>query len=621
MLLSRIVCAFGTISTAYALPRSSRSSYAVKERHNVPRGWTRVGEAGRADRIHLSIGLKQQNEGVVEEHLLQVSDPSHPRYGQHLTAAEIEDIIRPSQETQDLVKSWLEEHGIQGVHNSAKDTIHVLIPIEQAEELLQTSYSIFEHEDGSTLARTPEWSLPAHLHEHIDVVQPTNSFFRTKPKYQGGASLQMDTVQYSDAWWQSQAKAAFSPPPAYKGSGAGPIEKICNISFTTPDCKRTLYGTYDYKPQVPGKNKIGHTNYLNETSYRKDIYKALQTFRPEAAQAAYQFKETIIANGNADQGPYTAAQLAAGKNQEAVLDSENILSIVWPTPMEVWNTGGSPPFKPDINTPTDTNEPYLVWLDYVLNQKDVPQVISTSYGDDEQTVPESYAKRACAGFAQLGARGISLFFSSGDAGVGGDGTCFTNDGKNTSHFLPSFPASCPWVTTVGGTEAFQPEVAVKRFASGGGFSDYFPAPSYQTKTVNAYVKSLKGLHDGLYNKAGRAYPDVSAQSNRDAIVWNGTIRTIGGTSASSPTFAAVISLVNDALIAKGKPTLGFLNPWLYSGAYKALTDVKSGSSFGCNTTGFPAQAGWDAVTGFGTPNFPKLVDAAFAQYAGKPKGY
>lgn len=64
--------------------------------------------------------------------------------------------------------------------------------------------------------------------------------------------------------------------------------------------------------------------------------------------------------------------------------------------------------------------------------------------------------------------------------------------------------------------------------------------------------------------------------------------------------------------------LGFLNPWIYSGAYKALNDVTSGSSFGCNTTGFPAQKGWDAVTGFGTPNFPKLVDAAFAKYNAKP---
>lgn len=77
-------------------------------------------------------------------------------------------------------------------------------------------------------------------------------------------------------------------------------------------------------------------------------------------------------------------------------------------------------------------------------------------------------------------------------------------------------------------------------------------------------------------------------------------------------------MVNDALIAKGKPTLGFLNPWIYGGAYKALNDVTSGSSIGCNTTGFPAQKGWDAVTGYGTPNFKKLVNAAFEKYGAKP---
>jgi hypothetical protein len=86
-----------------------------------------------------------------------------------------------------------------------------------------------------------------------------------------------------------------------------------------------------------------------------------------------------------------------------------------------------------------------------------------------------------------------------------------------------------------------------------------------------------------------------------AIAWNGVLRTVGGTSASSPAFAAVISLVNDALLAADKPVLGFLNPWIYGGAYKALTDVTSGSSIGCNSSGFPAQVGWDAVTGWGTP--------------------
>lgn len=266
-----------------------------------------------------------------------------------------------------------------------------------------------------------------------------------------------------------------------------------------------------------------------------------------------------------------------------------------------WSTGGSPPFLTDLLTTTDTNEPYLEWLNYVLAQDTLPQVISTSYGDDEQTVPYSYAKRVCDGFQQLGARGISVIFSSGDSGVGSDGACFSNSNTSQAALLPEFPTSCPWVTSVGGTKDFQPEVAVTRFASGAGFSNYFAKPAYQASAVNRYLGHIGDLHAGLYNRTGRAYPDVAAQGNHDVYVWEGNISTIGGTSASSPTFAAVIALVNDALIAAGKPALGFLNPWLYGGAYAALTDITTGSSFGCNTTGFPATVGWDAVTGFGTP--------------------
>jgi hypothetical protein len=49
---------------------------------------------------------------------------------------------------------------------------------------------------------------------------------------------------------------------------------------------------------------------------------------------------------------------------------------------------------------------------------------------------------------------------------------------------------------------------------------------------------------------------------------------------------------------------------LYSEGYKAFTDITEGISRGCNTTGFPATKGWDAVTGFGTPIFPELVRIA-----------
>lgn len=54
--------------------------------------------------------------------------------------------------------------------------------------------------------------------------------------------------------------------------------------------------------------------------------------------------------------------------------------------------------------------------------------------------------------------------------------------------------------------------------------------------------------------------------------------------------------------------MGFLNPWLYEKGYKAFTDVTNGSALGCNSTGFPATEGWDAVTGFGTPGFPKTLE-------------
>lgn len=112
-------------------------------------------------------------------------------------------------------------------------------------------------------------------------------------------------------------------------------------------------------------------------------------------------------------------------------------------------------------------------MNFVLAQSSIPQTFTTSYGDDEQTVPFDYATQVCNLFAQLGARGASIMFSSGDDGVGA-GDCRNNDGTRTVRFQPNFPASCPFVTTVGGTIRVNPEVAVS--FSGGGFSNYFARP-------------------------------------------------------------------------------------------------------------------------------------------------
>ncbi|KAF2501113.1 tripeptidyl-peptidase 1 precursor [Lophium mytilinum] len=608
VLLTSVLSVAIAAQAVFCSPVRSRSPYVVKETHNVPRQWKRVSRAPSAHTIDLHIGIKQGQFDELERHLYEVSDPSHDRYGKHLSHDEVNALVKPSEETLNLVNEWLRDNGIESLtYSPSKDWISVSLPVETVERLLDTEYSTFEHErDGDRLVRTSKWSLPAHLHEHIDVIQPTNSFFRMGAQ----KATYIDSAPY--------IPAGYTPPtdPA--------ISSVCNVSSVTPQCFMELYGTKGYKPKAAGKNKVGFTNYLGEIPIRPDTAKFLQKYRPEAVSSAYTFKGVSLADGPLQDGPLNATQAESGISREANLDVQAIAGISWPTPIETWSTGGSPPFIPDTNTPTDTNEPYLVWVQYILSQKSIPQTITTSYGDDEQTIPKSYAERVCKDFARIGARGTSLLFSSGDGGVGEPGTCLTNDGKNTTQFLPAFPAGCPFVTAVGATMNFQPEEVAYRapsvnpkhsfYASGAGFSNYFSRPKYQDKDVPAYVKALDGKYDGLYNKSGRAYPDISAQGLYFAYVWNGTEGVISGTSASCPLTGGIISLVNDALIASGKPSLGFLNPWIYSKGYKGFTDITKGSSHGCDTDGFPAVPGWDPVTGFGTPNFKKLVQIASGGY-------
>lgn len=581
----------------------------MKDTHNVPKKWSRVGSAPAEHSITLNIGLKQDQFAELERHLYEVSTPSHARYGKHLTTEEVNALVAPSRDALSDVHDWLQDEGINSAELSytpAKDWISVKLPVKSIEKLLDTKYSVYKHEDGTHLVRAPTWSLPTHLHNHIDTIQPTNSFFRPNAR--------KSTLKTVKPIAEIAKEPARMMSTALKSSKDLTVAQACNTSAVTPTCLRTLYGTIDYVPKVPGKNQVALNNYLGEANNRSDVSIFLQRFRPDAVSAAQTFTVNIVNGGDNQQTPDNATQLAAGKDLEGNLDAETILGIDYPTPLTTYNTGGMPPFIADANTPTDTNEPYLTWLQYVLAQENIPQVISSSYGDDEQTIPFSYAKSVCNQFAQLGARGVTFLCSSGDDGVGATGACFTNDGKNTSTFLPSFPDGCPYVTSVGATKNFNPEVAAfdprNNFASGGGFSNYFPRPAYQNTVVPGYISSLGTQFSGLYNKTGRGYPDIAAQGQRFVTIWNGTVVLLDGTSASTPTAAGVLTLVNDALIAAGKSPLGFLNPALYGGLYKAFTDVTSGSAIGCNSTGFPAKTGWDAVTGFGTPYFPSVSAAA-----------
>merc|ERR1711976_184218 len=200
--------------------------------------------------------------------------------------------------------------------------------------------------------------------------------------------------------------------------------------------------------------------------------------------------------------------------------------------------------------------------------------------------------------------------------------------------LPSMPAACNALANIsmkcasGGTEvAVSSQVA--GFTSGGGFSTYTPRPSYQDSAVEGYLKSGVALPPSSYfNSSNRGYPDVAAMGNNFAVYLDqyGGWTTVGGTSASSPTFAAVAGFLNAASQkASGKP-LGFLNPLLYkmyAESPDAFTDVTVGDNkcteSGCFSTcqGYLCAKGWDPVAGLGTPVTDKMLTYVETLFAAK----
>jgi tripeptidyl-peptidase-1 len=266
------------------------------------------------------------------------------------------------------------------------------------------------------------------------------------------------------------------------------------------------------------------------------------------------------------------------------------------------------------------------WTYELGNETNVPWVHSVSYGEQGNYPPDGYQDRIDTEIQKLGVRGVSIIFASGDSGAGCQPRQTDAKGCDCT-FNPSFPATCPHLTSVGATMFLHgnsgEEGAVEAFKSGGGFSVDFDLPEYQRDAVNAYLNSGVSLPEPCsYNASGRATPDVSALGDvHFQVIEHGTDIPVGGTSASSPSFAAIITLINDLRLNAGKPTMGWLNPWIYQTAAsnpEAFFDVTVGDNeiADCCASGkqggFECSKGWDPVTGVGSPNFEVLSKVAMS---------
>jgi len=194
------------------------------------------------------------------------------------------------------------------------------------------------------------------------------------------------------------------------------------------------------------------------------------------------------------------------------------------------------------------------------------------------------------------ALGVTICAASGDNGSG-DGV---SDGAN--HV--DFPASSPHILACGGTSLQSANGKItsetvwndgaQGGAGGGGFSNQFPLPAWQS---SASVKPPSGGGRGVPDVAGDADPETGYK-----VLVDGKSLVIGGTSAVAPLWSGLIALLNEKL---GKP-LGFLQPTLYGlpGTAGAFNDITSGSN-----GAFAAGPGWDAATGLGSPSAGNLLKA------------
>ncbi|KAI0481640.1 peptidase S8/S53 domain-containing protein [Xylaria cf. heliscus] len=571
---------------------------AIMSHVSLPETVSRLSLPASSQIVTLQIDLALENTSILTEKLKDLSTPSSPNYGKWLTKEEVDALFPPTDGASAVVTGWLRNHGVERIYEQGGSSVTFAAPVGTVNRLLNTTFAYYDVA-GARKLRTTQYSVPAHVAPFVQLIHPTTFFGQTK-------SHRMPINSEADAL-ELAAEAGASDD--------------CK-RLITPPCLRSAYNIGDYVASADSGSRIGFGSFLNESARLEDLHAYQRAFGiPE-----HDFATTVI-NGGVDN------QERGGSHVEANLDAQFQSAMSYPLPQVQFITGGSPPFVPSVGIPDaehNTNEPYLEYYSFLLNRtnEELPQVISNSYGDDEQ----SYAKRVCDMIGMLGLRGITVLESSGDTGIGAP--CISNDGRKRLEFTPGFPASCPFITAVGGTESWAPEVAW--IGSSGGFSNYFARPWYQHDAVGTYLEKripprTRAYYEPYTNFSGRAFPDISAHSLSPNYLFFNSNETgqTGGTSAAAPVVAGVIALLNDARLRAGKPTMGFINPFLYSLASEHLIDITAGKAVGCN--GYNMQTGglvrgggkipwaswngtlgWDPVTGVGTPDFQKMLVAALS---------
>ncbi|KAL0577149.1 hypothetical protein V5O48_004825 [Marasmius crinis-equi] len=641
-----------------AVPTSQLSHVVHEKRALEPVDWHQSHRANADQVLSLRIGLKQQNLEKLEDMLWSVSHPSSEKYGQHWTQQQVADTFAPSSETVQGVLEWLTRSGFAADRvklSGSKSWLMVKnAKVSEVEGLLKTVYHTYTHSTtGEKQIGCKEYSVPSDIQDHIDIIRPTVHFNHNPSPREPPVS----NFKRSGANLGSPLSSKFrGPKQAAIPDLVSPSLDTCD-QLTTLDCLRALY-SIDYTPVATDKNTYGIVEFTPQAYLADDLDLFFANFSPTQVG-----DRPILVS--IDGGVAQTDNQGSEFNAESDLDLQYSMGLVNPQPISLLQTGdilqgavcffyytSSTILDPEIMKAADltigltqSTAHFLRQLKPPIGGDDLsqdglypdplpggykgkscgiiapPHVVSVSYSQNENTITPRSAMRQCTEYGKLGLMGTTVFYSSGDNGVAGNNDVCMDPNFT---FNPEFPSTCPFVSSVGATQmdpgatVNDPESACMQvIVSGGGFSNMFPSevidrvPDYQANAVAGYMRNAElPFANSVFNSTGksRGYPDLAASGANYIIAVNGQFSRVFGTSASAPVVGSIFTMINDARIAAGKSTVGFINPVIYSDTFAAaFNDITKGSNPGCGTTGFPATPGWDPVTGVGTPNLSKLM--------------
>ena len=273
-----------------------------------------------------------------------------------------------------------------------------------------------------------------------------------------------------------------------------------------------------------------------------------------------------------------------------------------------------------LTSPVDETEgvaglPEFLQLEQYAVQHQLGSIVSQSWAASEVSLANSAGQAEIAQWdtffhTATMQQGMTFFAGSGDNGA--TDYIDPNATQLSAVATTSFPTSDPWVTSVGGTTIQQNGSQLSEVGwsgSGGGFSRFYPEPTFQ--------QGLPASNQQQLNHR-RGVPDVSSTADPGiglGCFFGGILQQkfVGnGTSAGSPLWAGLTAIANQM----AGHSLGYLNPAFYkvaSGANYArdFHDITVGNNstndLGVNVTGYDAVTGWDPMTGLGTPNAQYLL--------------